>query len=482
MARIVIIGAGLTGLSAAYHLERHGFFDYELFEKESISGGLCRSVNQDGFTFDYTGHLLHINDEYFHQFIEKNVGFDQFNVIHRKSFVYSQDTFTKFPYQVNLYGLPIDTITECIEGYVNRNLKRTYPSIHPPFFQNDGHSGRTVKKKSENQNPKTFVEWVLANFGPGFAKHFFYPYQGKIFAYDIHKLTSSWTGRFVPQTSLKQIIQGAIREPHDEPIGYNAQFFYPKHGGIQSWVHKIANHLIKPIRTQYCVSKINVENKTVHFTNGHIESYQQLINTIPLDTFLGLVEEKSDTNLKHALKYLKCNSVVNFNIGMNVPNITDKHWVYFPETKYPFYRIGFSHNFATSMAPVGCSSLYGEFAHFRKSPEWIKQTLNNSLRLTKDWLKIDNSNIITQKILNISHAYVIYDAWRDKNVPLLHAKLNELDISSIGRYGAWKYSSMQEAVLDGKEVAEDLILKIDKNIRQNTTKRKNKEQIHENRS
>jgi protoporphyrinogen oxidase len=432
MARIVIIGAGLTGLSAAYHLEQKGFFDYELFEKESISGGLCRSVTKDGFTFDYTGHLLHINDDYFRSFIEKVVGFDQFNVIHRRSFVYSQNTFTKFPYQINLFGLPADTIAECIEGYVTRN------------------------RSSKNQ--KTFMNWTLSNFGAGFARHFFYPYQGKIFAYDVEKLTASWTGRFVPQTSLKQIIQGAVQEAGEEPVGYNAQFFYPKQGGIMAWVHKIADHLIKPIKTEFCVEKIDLKRRIVHFTNGHSERYESLINTMPLDTFLRLTKETSATNLKHALNHLKCNSVVNFNLGINKPNISDKHWVYFPETKYPFYRIGFSHNFASSMAPADCSSLYGEFAHINKSPEWIEQTLATSLAQTKQWLGLDDTDIITQKILNISHAYVIYDAWRDRNLPKLHEQLAELDVHSVGRYGAWKYSSMQEAVLDGKSIAHALIM------------------------
>jgi len=327
----------------------------------------------------------------------------------------------------------------------------TCPFLLRQGFGGQANSGRTVGEK-------TFKAWVLSNFGAGFARHFFYPYQGKIFAYDVEKLTASWTGRFVPQTSLKQIIQGALQEAGEEPVGYNAQFFYPKQGGIMAWVHKIADPLIKPIRTEFCVSRIDLKSKVVHFTNGHSEPYESLINTMPLDTFLRLTKETSATNLKRALNHLKCNSVVNFNLGINKPNISDKHWVYFPETKYPFYRIGFSHNFAASMAPAGCSSLYGEFSHINKSPEWIEQTLATSLAQTKQWLGIDDTDIIVQKILNISHAYVIYDAWRDRNLPKLHLQLNELGVHSVGRYGAWKYSSMQEAVLDGKSIANTLIM------------------------
>ncbi len=76
MAKFVIIGAGLTGLSAAYHLEKKGFTDYALFEKEPSIGGLCRSTVQDGFTFDFTGHLLHTSDTYFRSLLTELVGFD----------------------------------------------------------------------------------------------------------------------------------------------------------------------------------------------------------------------------------------------------------------------------------------------------------------------------------------------------------------------------------------------------------------------
>lgn len=431
MAKIVIIGAGLTGISAAYHLEKKDFHNFTIFEKESEIGGLCRSVQQDGFTFDYTGHLLHANDDYFRALMQSIFGLDQFNTIDRRSFIYSQDIFTRYPYQINLHGLPASTIAECIEGFV-------------------------LRKKSSTA-PKTFLQWVEQNFGAGFAKHFFMPYQEKIFAYDLNKLTASWTGRFVPQTSLEQIIKGAVHDNY-EPVGYNAQFLYPKKGGIISWVQKLADAVEKPIMTDCCVESINIQEKIVTFTNGHQEAYDHLISTMPLDTLLKCLRGGGSEYLNKAADKLICNSVINFNIGVNRPDVSDKHWIYYPEKQYPFYRIGFPHNFADSMAPEGCSSLYGEFAHVGKSPEWINETLSTALSAAKKVLHIAPSDVATEKIIYVKHAYVIFDQWREKNLPLIHARLNELGIHSVGRYGEWKYSSMQEAVLDGRQIAEHLVI------------------------
>lgn len=178
MADVVILGAGLSGLSTAYHLEQQGFYDYRIFEKNDRPGGLLQSATQDGFTFDHTGHLLHINDTYFKQFLTTLTQLDQdFLYIERKSAIYSHDRLSHYPYQMNLYGLPLDVLSECVEGF--------------------------VKRPTSMKKPKSFSDWVLKYFGSGFAKHFFLPYNSKIFSYDMKKYTPSWTGRFVPQTTLE---------------------------------------------------------------------------------------------------------------------------------------------------------------------------------------------------------------------------------------------------------------------------------------
>lgn len=435
MANVVIIGAGLTGLSTAYHLEQRGFTDYKLFEKESEVGGLCRSVYQDGFTFDYTGHLLHVKDDYFRELITQLVGLDNLNSIFRKSFIYSHQTYTNYPYQVNLYGLPTNVIVDCIQGYAQRPQKKS--------------------------KPVTFHEWVLDNFGTGIAEHFFFPFQSKIFSYNLKKISPTWMGRFVPSTSLGQMIEGAIKKPVDpkeQQIGYNSHFFYPKQGGIQYWINQLAGFIDKQIYTGFEVTHIDVKEKVVEFANGHREQYNTLVTSMPLDHLLRSLKDSSRTRLKPAADKLDCNSVINLNWGVAKENLSERHWIYYPEHKYPFYRIGFPHNFAPSMAPQGCSSLYAEFSHVGKSKRYVTSQLQATREHIKKLFSLSNSDVLTEKIITIPRAYVLYTHWREKNLPKLLKRLQEHDIHSTGRYGAWKYSSMQEAVLDGKKVAEQITI------------------------
>jgi len=392
MAEIIILGAGLTGLSAAYHLEQLGIHDYQIFERERTIGGLCRTVQQDGFTFDYTGHLLHLNHLYFQDLIYNLLAPENFNTITRRSYIYSQNTYTKYPYQVNLFGLPTETITACIQGYLERpKLKKT----------------------------KNFYQWALKNFGAGITKYFLAPYQNKIFAYDIRKVSDSWTGRFVPQTSLQAMINGAIADQPEivQQIGYNANFIYPKSGGIFAWVEQLGNQIKQPIQTNYSAKTIDLKNKVITFTNGHTEKFKTLISTIPLNNLLNNLVESSQSNLKILAPKLICNSVTNFNLGINRPDLSDKHWVYFPEPKYKFYRLGFPHNFTSLATPANCSSLYGEFAHVNKSPAYVQENLKTALKQVKQLLNIQEHEILTEKIIDIKHAYVIYNQWRDQNLP-----------------------------------------------------------------
>ena len=158
--------------------------------------------------------------------------------------------------------------------------------------------------------------------------------------------------------------------------------------GIYFWIKKLYDQLKQPVQVQKTVTKIDLQEKKVIFSDDSCENYTTLINTMPLNIFLKLLKEPSSLSLSKYAHKLLCNSVVNFNLGIKHENFSDKHWIYYPEKQYPFYRIGFSHNFATSMTPQGCSSLYGEFSHLHKPEYEVSQLLETALKQTKKLLKI----------------------------------------------------------------------------------------------
>jgi protoporphyrinogen oxidase len=434
VAEVVILGAGLTGLSAAYNLDKKGFSDYKIFEKENKPGGLLRSFVQDGFTFDFTGHLLHVNNLDFHNFLNDLCDLKNFDLIRRNAGVYSHNITVNYPFQMNLAGLPSRTIYECINGFINR--------------------------KTSIKSPKMFKDWVSKYYGAGFGKHFFFPYNSKLFALDARKTTQSWTGRFVPRVNLSDLLQGAIEQNKEQKIGYNQNFYYPQNGGIEFLIKNLVKKISKPIFANHKATQIDLQNRVVRFENGHQEPFKKIISTLPLNQLLMILKEKSNSSLSNnAASKLKCTSVINFNLGFDSNSIGSRQWLYFSEKQYAFYRIGFWNNINKKSVPDGCSAIYGETAYLQgtKTYKQVDLLTEKSIEQTLNFLNLSKSNFVTKNILPIQHAYVIYDLWREKNIKAVHKKLNDTGIYSVGRYGGWRYSSMQEDALDGKLVIENVV-------------------------
>ena len=436
MPKLVIIGAGLTGLSLAYHLSINNYDDYEIFEKNLSPGGLLETVSEKGFTFDHTGHFLHISDFGFREFLDKIYGISNFNELSRQSFIYAFDRFIPYPFQQNIQFLPQDVAFECLEGFIRRAKKI--------------------------QNPKNFQEWVVKYFGAGFGKHFFFPYNSKLLNLDVKKIMPSWTSRFVPSTTLRNLFDSLQGSSLGENVGYNAKFYYPKEGGIFSLIKKLCLNINKNVQICHKVIRIDPVRKVVIFQNGSVVDYDILVTTAPLPETLKMICGES-FNFQVPIKKLKCNSVFNFNVGVAKDNLSEKHWVYLPENKFLAYRVGFWHNFAQNMVPEGHSSFYGEVSCLvdKKSSAEIQDLGSLALNQLIDFFGLKQSDIVLRKDLFLKYAYVVYDAWREKNLSSVLQRLSKENIYSIGRFGEWKYSSMQEAFLDGKIMAEKLLENLD---------------------
>ncbi|HOX22387.1 MAG TPA: FAD-dependent oxidoreductase, partial [Elusimicrobiales bacterium] len=215
---ILIAGAGISGLSAAYHLEKRGKRDYLLLEKNKDFGGLCGSVQQDGYTFDWSGHLLHLHTNDGLKLVKTLLG-DNIARLERNAWIHSHQVCTKYPFQASLYGLPKDVVTECVTGAV----------------------------RARSASPKTtpdsnFRDWALALFGEGICKHFMFSYNTKLWGIKPQELGTDWCAPFVPRPSLDEIIRGAYW-PTDKKYGYNPSFLYPLRGGCRALCAALAGQI-----------------------------------------------------------------------------------------------------------------------------------------------------------------------------------------------------------------------------------------------
>lgn len=441
---VAILGGGLAGLSAGYHLKEG---THAILERSDYPGGLASSLVKDGFTFDHTGHLLHLHDEYGKKFI-----FDMLkdNIVEckRNAYIYSHKTMTQYPFQANTYGLPENVVRECLAGFFNAR------AVAPKPFSPRG----------------SFLSWVMRNFGDGFANHFFIPYNKKLWTVSLNEMTCEWLGMFVPQPSMQEVLDGAASS-RQSGLGYNSTFFYPKMGGIQSLVDAIVETGKPKVHCGIKVTDVYLDKQEVEGIKKNKDGsstsfklgYDTLINTIPLPYLIRMCRDVPDRIVKLVNK-LRWTSVLNINVGLATPNAGgDKHWIYFPEDEFPFYRIGFPQNFTSATAPKGCSSVYFELAYTQEDfkqcsdPEYIKsKALDCITHLKREGIVPRNAVTKTVAAIPIPVAYVIYDKDRTAVVEELQHYLSANGVSNAGRYGRWQYSFMERAIVEGKEVAEQM--------------------------
>ncbi len=207
--------------------------------------------------------------------------------------------------------------------------------------------------------------------------------------------------------------------------------------------------------------EVDTKRRRVSFKNlqnGDIrtEHCESLVSTIPVPELLRRCTDMP-VHLKEAAEGLRWVSVYNLNVAVARAEVCDKHWLYFPEPEYPFYRIGFPMNFSPTLGRPGCSSMYVEMSHRpteQHSPEALLARARSGME--RAGILRPDDEIVTADVKDLHYAYVYFDRHRARALPAILSELERRGIYSIGRYGAWEHTSMEDAISQGKRLAERL--------------------------
>lgn len=427
---IVIIGGGPAGLSAAIEAERHGRKAVVL-EAADAPGGLTRSFEKDGYTFDCSGHLLHLSDPDAVALVEEATEPEDWNRVARNSVISLGETIIPYPFQLHLAYAPEEIRRECLE---------LLPA-EPP------------QKSAEEF--ADFGEWIEANLGAGIGRHFMVPYNEKLSTAAVGELTCEWLGRFVPQPSLDDIRKGGEEKKAVE-TGYNRSFLYPSSGGIAKLSSGLAS-LVPNLITEAKVVGIDTDRRLVRTEDGREFGYESaVLATMPLPQLASIVSPGAA--VFEAAGKLRANSVTCVNLGLfrANPEYSQYQWIYLPEDKFSAYRVGFYARFADSMAPPGRESVYVEISHDpgRDEGELVEEAIADLVTLGA----IESADDVETALpVLIDCAYVIYDHNATAAKAILHEELLRRDIHVAGRYAIWEYSAMENAIVDGMRATRQVI-------------------------
>jgi protoporphyrinogen oxidase len=418
---LIILGAGLAGLSAAYH--SGGI----VFEKDNQVGGHASSKCLDGFVFDEGIHVLHTKNEYVLNLLAK-VGA---NLLEhkREAWIHSFGVMTRYPFQANTYGLPVSMVKECLLGFIENDFK-------------------------DRDKIKNYEDWIYFMFGRGIAQNFMIPYSRKFWGIPPAQLTTEWVNVRHPRPSLEEVIEGALGDQTKE-FGINAEFRYPERGGFGAIGEALASTLRDRIRLGMCVTTIDVKRRQIEFNHSEIVPYEKVISTLPLPEIVKLIHD-APQEVREASQALRCNSILVVNLGINRPNITNKHWIYYPEGAYSFFRISFPFNKGPHMASPGKSSISAEIAYSDAHPLPVPRE-HMVLKVVDDLKRAGvlecNDQIMFGDVTDIKYGYVIFDNERKPATKCIHDYLKQHEVYPAGRYGEWAYLWSDEAILSGRKAA-----------------------------
>jgi protoporphyrinogen oxidase len=434
----VVIGGGPTGLSAAYHLGRGTL----LLEREPRVGGWCRSIVDRGFTFDYAGHIMFSNDPYVHEMYRVLLG-DNVHWQDREAWVYSKGVHTRYPFQGALYGLPPQVLKECIVG-----------AIEARFGPLKG-GGAGAPAPAVRGEPKNFEEFIYRVWGAGVARHFAVPYNVKLWTVPLAEMETSWLGGRVPLPDLEQMIEGAL-SPVPKPMGPNARFGYPLRGGFQALMDGFLPHLDADLELGASVSSIAPGTRTVTLADGRSVRYRKLVSTMPLPQLVAALGDAAPEEIRTAAARLRHVSVRCVNLGIGRANLTEKHWIYYPEDTV-FHRIFVQGNASPHCNPPGGFGLTCEITYSPAKPlpcdgeALVRRCIEDCIRV--GMIAADDPVWAANQV-DMPYAYVVYDHDRARSVAQIRTWLAERDILLAGRYSEWEYYNSDHAFVAGRRAAE----------------------------
>ena len=411
--KVIILGGGPVGLISAWLFSKRKW-DVELYEKNTLVGGMCRSWKWSDFIVDTGPHIFHTPDKNMWNFWQKNFG----ELLVEGDF-WAKNTFDD-DFQ-NLYDYPLS-----IEG-----IKKFQPYLKKKIFS------EIQKLKIKKSNSTNFEEHVIAQVGPTLTKMFFKNYPAKVWGIDTKKMTAEWAPKRV------KFRKKSLPFYHGE---WSAVGKY----GTGSVYNKIKSMAVKngvKINLKHTLTNINHENniiKSLEFGDKkkiNVDENTQIISSLPLNLTVRLLGHKSN---------LKFRGVRTIYIAIKKQRVLPKNcnWLYYSSKNIIFNRISEHKSMTKFIAPKNKTYLSAEITYSKHDKVDKTPFAKIKKKIKDDLLKVG-------LISNYSDIYDISENKEDFVYPVQFtdykyelsnnltkiSKFNQL--YSLGTGGEFNYSDSQ---------------------------------------
>ncbi len=416
----IILGAGISGISAGYHLGLKGF-NSTIYEQDSEWGGLCGNFTIDGFRFDKAVHLSFAKSEYVQKLFEKSSP-----ILRHKPEAsnYYEGHWLKHPAQNNLAPLPTDEKVSIITDF--------------------------IKNSSAEHTITNYESWLRAQYGDYFSENFPMKYTRKYWTVDAYKLSTTWCGNRMYQPDISEVLRGSYTT--ETPNTYYAdEMRYPAKGGYKSFLSLMAKEC-DIVLNKKAVS-IDTNLKQVLFEDGTKDEYDYLVSSLPLPYLISCLQNVP-SEVQKASENLFTSSVAIVSLGFKKPDVPKYLWYYIYDEEYLPARCYSPSMKSPDNVPDGCSSLQFEIYFSRekalalKDDALIDHIVNKGIEMGL----FNKEDIIIKDTRILPYGNVVFYKGMEDDRRIVHEYLDSVHIQCIGRFGKWAYLWTDQCLLTGKKL------------------------------
>ncbi|MGV9295831.1 protoporphyrinogen/coproporphyrinogen oxidase [Amycolatopsis sp. NPDC003676] len=426
---IIIVGAGPAGLSTAFHLDRTDR-EFLVLESAAGTGGLCRSFELGGAVFDLGGHAFFTKHEYVRELLDQwcRPGIHQQP---RQAWVYSHGTFVRYPFQSHLHGLPSDVVQDCLAGLFEAARR-------PP------------------STPQSMLDWIETSFGTGIASHFLRPYNEKVWAHPLSDIATAWTAGRVVTPDAAAIVAGALR-PQDFRSFPNATVRYPAAGGFFELFAGIADKIGHRVRPGHEVRTVDLRHRTLVTQNGVRLDWDRLVSTMPLDELVRRCADLPDC-CRQAAAELRWNSLKLVNLVFDGGDYSTFHRIYSADPDVCFHKLVLNSNSSARLRASGRFAVQAEISYSDYKP-LDGADLAEQVRTAVGDMGIVDRGVrpSARSTVSVDRAYPIQTLNASAARKHITETLERYGVLCAGRFGEWRYINSDDAVMRGKQCAEELV-------------------------
>ncbi len=444
---VVVMGAGLSGLSTGYVLSKNDM-SVCLLESSSTVGGLSKTIVHGDFLFDLGGHRFLTKNKDVENFVRDLLA-DECLTVSRTSKIFMFNKYFDYPLRPAnaIFGLGISTTLKILFDYCREK------------FINIFRKPRMV----------SLEDWIVGQFGRKMFDIYFKGYSEKVWGIPCQNISKEWIAKRIDGLSLWAAVKNAFFKVSGREIPtLTDEFIYPPTG-----IGRISDRLKEEIekkdqvRTNTSVTQIKHNNfqitdviakngKAVYSITG-----KEFVSSIPLTNLIQSMQPPPPDDILEAASKLRFRDIIIVTIMLNKESVTNLTWLYLPDDNIPFGRIHEPKNWSSQMAPEGKTHLVIEYFCFEGDAVWNSSDIELT-DLTVQYLEkldfINDNEVLDSCVLRKKKAYPLFSVGYTNHYDKIVDYLNKFsNLHIIGRGGMFKYYNMDHAMESGIEVAEEIL-------------------------